>query len=108
VIPNKLAGVRKPMAEELVELLAMGINAIVSVMDDPSNLDLYERSGIPYIWLPIQGGTPPDREQIQQLQTFIDSQNRLGHAVAVHCTTGRRRSRRQTLMSNCGKPKSAF
>ena len=31
VIPGKLAGVRKPTAEEIVELRAMGIGAIVSV-----------------------------------------------------------------------------
>lgn len=59
VIPNKLAGVRKPTAEELIELLGVGINAIVSVMDDPSNLDFYQQAGIPYLWLPIKGGTPP-------------------------------------------------
>lgn len=35
VIPGKLAGVRKPMAEELNQLQASGIGAIVSVMDDP-------------------------------------------------------------------------
>jgi len=49
VIPGKLAGVRKPMAEELTELQSAGIEAIVSVMDDPSNLDLYQRSEIPYL-----------------------------------------------------------
>ena len=92
VIPGKLAGVRKPIAEELTELQAAGIGAIVSVMDDPSNLDLYQHSDIPHLWLPTIGGTAPSREQIQELQNFIDSQNHLGHAVAVHCTSGRRRT----------------
>jgi len=92
VIPGRLAGVRKPMAEELTELRTPGISAIVSVMDDPSNLDLYELSGIPHLWLPTKGGTAPSREQIQELQNFVDSQNRLGKAVAVHCTSGRRRT----------------
>ncbi len=92
VIPHKLAGVRKPMAEELTELLSCGIGAIVSVMDDPSNLDLYRQANIPHLWLPTKGGTSPSREQIQELQNFVDSQNRLGHAVAIHCTSGRRRT----------------
>lgn len=92
VIPNKLAGVRKPTAEELTELLSGSISAIVSVMDDPSNLDLYQQANIPHLWLPIKGGTSPSREQIQELQHFVDNQNRLGHAVAVHCTSGRRRT----------------
>lgn len=92
VVPGKLAGVRKPKAEEVNELAAAGIGAIVSVMDDPENLDLYQHSNIPHLWLPIKGGTVPSREQIQELQAFVDSQNRLGHAVAIHCTGGRRRT----------------
>ena len=92
VIPGKLAGVRKPMAEELSELQVAGIGAIVSVMDDPSNLDLYQQADIAHLWLPTKGGTAPSREQLQELQNFIDSQNRKGNAVAVHCTSGRRRT----------------
>jgi protein-tyrosine phosphatase len=92
VIPNKLAGVRKPEAQEITELQTAGIGAIVSVMDDPSNLDLYEKSGLPYLWSPTKGGTAPSPEQIQELQAFIQTQNDLGQAVAVHCTSGRRRT----------------
>ncbi len=92
VIPGKLAGVRKPTLEELSELEAAGIGAIVSVMDDPSNLDLYKQVGLPYRWLPTKGGTAPTQEQIQELQSFVDQQNQLGHAVAVHCTSGNRRT----------------
>jgi atypical dual specificity phosphatase len=92
VIPQKLAGVRKPIAEELVDLLAVGVGAIVSVMDDPSNLDIYEKAKLPYLWLPTKGGTAPSREQIQKLTTFVNEQNKLGTAVAVHCTSGRRRT----------------
>ena len=92
VIPGQLAGVRKPTAEELSTLQSVGIGAIVSVMDDASNLDLYEQANIPHLWLPTKGGTAPGHEQIQQLQTFVDSQNLLGHGVAIHCTTGRRRT----------------
>jgi atypical dual specificity phosphatase len=88
VIPGKLAGVRKPAAAEIDELKAAGIHAIVSIMDDPANLDLYQQSDIPYLWLPIKGGTAPDREQVQQLQDFVDRHQ----GVAVHCTSGRRRT----------------
>ncbi len=92
VISEKLAGVRKPTSEEIAELRAAGIGAIVSVMDDPSNLDLYQQAELPHLWLPTQGGTAPSTEQIQELQHFVDQQNRLGHGVAVHCTSGRRRT----------------
>lgn len=92
VIPGKLAGVRKPMAEELTDLQAAGVGAIVSVMDDPSNLDLYQQADIPHLWLPTKGGTAPSREQLQELQNFVDTQNAQGSAVAIHCTSGRRRT----------------
>ncbi|MEH1928388.1 phosphatase domain-containing putative toxin [Nostoc sp.] len=92
VIPGKLGGVRKPTADELPALQASGIGAIVSVMDDPSNLDLYQKANIPHLWLPIKGGTAPSLEQLQELQTFIDQQNPLGNGVAVQCTSGRRRT----------------
>ncbi|MCC5625820.1 dual specificity protein phosphatase family protein [Nostoc sp. CHAB 5715] len=92
VIPGKLAGVRKPTREELSQLQTAGIRAIVSVMDDPSNLDLYQQADIPHLWVPIKGGTAPSQEQLQELQNFIDSQNAIGNGVAVHCTSGRRRT----------------
>ncbi len=92
VIPAKLAGVRKPLAEEIAGLQKAGIGAVVSVMDDPANLDLYQRLEIPYLWLPTKGGTAPSPKQIQELQNFVSTQNQLGRAVAVHCTSGRRRT----------------
>lgn len=92
VIPGKLAGVRKPTSEEISQLQTAGVGAIVSVMDDPSNLDLYQAAGLPHLWLPTKGGTAPSREQIRELKDFIDQQNQMGNAVAVHCTSGRRRT----------------
>ncbi|WP_309741169.1 dual specificity protein phosphatase family protein [Chamaesiphon sp. OTE_20_metabat_361] len=92
VIPGKLAGVRKPTIEELKDLQALGIGAIVSVLDDPSNLDMYEQLGIPFRWLPVRGGTPPGRDQIQELARFIDEQQLQGLTVAVHCSNGLRRT----------------
>ncbi|MBM0740575.1 dual specificity protein phosphatase family protein [Phormidium sp. CLA17] len=92
VIPGKLAGVRKPTAAELTELKAAGVGAIVSVMDDPSNLDLYEQAGISHLWLPTKGGTAPTSEQIYELQSFVDQHNQSGNAIAVHCTSGNRRT----------------
>ncbi len=92
VIPGQLAGVRKPTPAEISELQTAGIAAIISVMDDPANLDLYQQAGLPHLWLPTTGGTAPSIPQIQEFQSFVLEQNRLGHAVAVHCTSGRRRT----------------
>ena len=92
IIPGKLAGMRKPNREELQVLNAAGIGAIVSVMDDPSNLDWYEAAGIPHRWLPIKGGTAPTLEDAETFRWFADEQTARGHAVAVHCSSGRRRT----------------
>lgn len=92
VLPTQLAGVRKPTATELAELQAAGIGAIISVMDDPANLDLYKAADWPHRWVPVKGGTAPSAEQAQELKAFIDAQNQAGRAVAIHCTGGRRRT----------------
>jgi len=92
IVPGKLAGMQKPEVNELAVLQAEGIGAIVSVMDDPSNLNLYEAAKIPYCWLPTKGGTAPTREQIDSFRQFVDTENRAGKAVAVHCSSGRRRT----------------
>lgn len=53
LIPEKLAGVRKLTLKEIAELQTAEGGAIVSFMDDPSNLDLYQKVGLPYVWLPM-------------------------------------------------------
>ncbi|MEM0982186.1 MAG: dual specificity protein phosphatase family protein [Cyanobacteria bacterium P01_H01_bin.58] len=92
LIPDKLAGMRKPTASEIETLAAAGIGAVVSVMDDPSNLDLYKAASIPHLWLPTQGGTAPTVEQATTFRAFVNEQTAAGHAIAVHCSSGRRRT----------------
>lgn len=91
-IPEKLAGVRMPVAAELAELQTAGIGAIVSVFHEDSNLDLYQQTGILYLWLPIAVDSAPSSEQLQEFQRFIQHQNELNRAVAVHCSTGKHRT----------------
>ena len=72
MVPGSVAGLRKPDSlGEVLHLAGLGIAAIVSLMDDDSNLNLYEEAGIPFIWLPIKGGTSPTVEQILRLKAFI-------------------------------------
>ena len=78
VIPGKLAGVRKPTAAELPELERVGIGAIVSVIHDESNLELYQREYIPYLWLPIQIASSPSRSQVEELIDFVDLHHHQG------------------------------
>jgi len=92
VIPGRLAGVRKPTDEELVELKNAGVGAIVSVFHDSDNLNLYQQAEIPSLWLPIAIDSVPNQTQLQKFQAFVEQQNRLDHAVAIHCSTGRHRT----------------
>jgi len=73
-------------------LKELRIGALVSVLSDPSNLGSYERHNIPYLWIPIEGGTPPSIEQLQRFLAFVAVQNNLSNAVAVHCSNGLRRT----------------
>lgn len=92
VIPDQLAGVRQPSAAELSALQAAGVDAIVSVFHEPSNLDLYQQAGIPSIWIPIAVDSAPTESQLQEFLDFVKQQNELGRSVAVHCSTGRHRT----------------
>lgn len=92
VIPQRLAGSQKPTAAELSILREKGLSAIVSLLSDDSNLDLYKQHNIPHIWVPIQGGTAPSLDQLHQVKSFVNTQNALSHAVVIHCSSGRRRT----------------
>lgn len=92
VIPGKLAGVRRPAIAELPELQASGIGAIVSVMHDKSNLEMYERENIPYLWLPIQIASSPSRSQVAELTKFVERYHLQGVGTAIHCTGGLHRT----------------
>ncbi|MDB9527987.1 protein phosphatase [Oscillatoria sp. CS-180] len=92
LIPGKLAGMRKPHISEVNTLGMLGVGAVVSVMDDPSNLEAYEAAKLPFLWLPTTGGTAPTRQQIEGFRTFAVAQIAAGRAVAVHCSSGRRRT----------------
>ncbi len=93
IVPDRLAGLRKPTEPELTVLSKQhGIHALVSLLSDSSNLDLYQTNAIPHIWVPIQGGTAPSLDQLTQIKTFVDSQHALGQGVAIHCSSGRRRT----------------
>lgn len=91
-VPGKLAGVRKPEAEELPKLAVSGVGAIISVLEDSSNIQLYESVQIPHQWLPIQIDAAPSLEQLTMLEAFIERQQAEGRAVAIHCSGGKHRT----------------
>ncbi len=104
VIPGLLAGMPMPFVhperrlnpgaglsayeDELPELHASGIRAVVSLLNIPSDELVYESAGFAFLCLPIQDGAPPTPEQAVEFVRFVNEQHRAQRPVAVHCEAG--------------------
>lgn len=92
VKPGKLAGMPRPPLEDLEQLYQAGLGGLVSVMDEPSGISEYQQAGLAALWIPIIGGKAPTVEQVKQFVTFADPIMAQNQPVAVHCTSGNRRT----------------
>lgn len=82
----------RPPLEDLPVLYQAGMRGIVSVMDEPSGIQEYKDSGFQALWLPITGGKSPTIKQVLEFVQFADSLLEKNQVVAVHCTSGNRRT----------------
>jgi atypical dual specificity phosphatase len=101
VIPNVLGGMPMPylhperrMAgggaltafdDELPMLYALGIRAVVSLLNNPSDASVYESAGFAFLCLPVPDGGAPMTEQAKSFVDFVNAQHALNRPVAVHC-----------------------
>ncbi|NJL82152.1 MAG: protein phosphatase [Chloroflexaceae bacterium] len=92
VKPPFLGGMPRPPLEDLPILYQAGLRGIVSVMDELSGIEAYREAGFKALWLPTIGGTAPKLEQVQAFVEFADPLLEQQQAVAVHCTSGNRRT----------------
>lgn len=92
LIPERLAGMPRPPLEDLPRLFGAGLRGLVSVMDEPSGIDEYRQQGFQPLWLPTTGGQPPSVEQVREFVQFARPLLDRDQAVAVHCTSGNRRT----------------
>lgn len=93
VIPGKLAGMARPVSgenleSELLMLKRQGIDAIVSLTQEPLNVTVVHRHKMDYLHLPLADFTAPTPPQIERFVAFVRRQNDERHAVAVHCGAG--------------------
>jgi protein-tyrosine phosphatase len=104
IIPGELAGMPMPFVhperrlrmggrldefdDELRELHAAGIRAVVTLLDIPSDEALFERAGFDFLCLPVPDGKAPTIEQVIQFVQFVDERRTARSAVAVHCEAG--------------------
>ncbi len=82
----------RPPLEDLELLTSAGLGGLVSVMDEPSGIKEYEQAGLEALWLPITGGKAPTVQQVRDFVSFADRLIERGKSVAVHCTSGNRRT----------------
>jgi protein-tyrosine phosphatase len=74
--------------DELPELYAAGIRAVVSLLNIPSDGPVYEAAGFSFLCLPIADGAPPTLEQTVAFVHFVDEQRNAQRPLAVHCEAG--------------------
>jgi atypical dual specificity phosphatase len=99
LIPQVLAGCGRPggrrgndLEPDLGWLRSQGINAILSLTEDPLDANAIERHGFDYLHIPVVDLTPPSAEQLTDALTFIDRQACAGRPVVVHCLVGQGRT----------------
>jgi atypical dual specificity phosphatase len=83
-----LAGMARPSEEELPALFAMGFRGIVSLLEEPPPVSLYESIGLRHLWVPTPDGGVPGREACLAFVDFVEQCKREGLPVVVHCMAG--------------------
>lgn len=104
VIPGVLAGMPMPFIhperrlnlggaltayeDELPDLYSAGIRAVISLLNIPSDADIFESAGFSFLCLPMPDGGAPTLEQAAVFVRFVEDQRRAQRPVAVHCEAG--------------------
>jgi atypical dual specificity phosphatase len=89
----KLAGSARPYTEEEFEgLKERGIKVIVTLTEDPLNVELVGRLGFEYLHSPIVDFEAPSLNQLGEIVRFIDERVAESKPVLVHCAAGRGRT----------------
>lgn len=104
LIPDLLAGMPMPYLhperrlnpgatlraydDELPVLHDAGIRAVVSLLNIPSDIAVYQPAGLDYLCLPIADGFSPSFAQADEFVRFMQAHRAATQAVAVHCYAG--------------------
>jgi hypothetical protein len=104
IVPDVLAGMPMPFIhperrlnlggslnayeDELPELYVVGIRAVVSLLNIPSDRAVFESAGFSFLCLPVPDGGAPTLEQAREFVHFVADQRQAQRPVAVHCEAG--------------------
>ena len=94
VIEGELAAMARPdgSQEDLADLKASGIGALVNLTDWDWPPEALRESGLSYLRLPVPDFAPPEPQQVEAFVAFCRQSIERGRPVAVHCLAGRGRS----------------
>jgi atypical dual specificity phosphatase len=89
LIEHKLAGVSQPWSEDALTILkTQGVNALLSLTEEPISPELLSKVAMQAEHLPIADYTAPTITQVDQAIVTINSYLNKGFPVAVHCAAG--------------------
>jgi atypical dual specificity phosphatase len=97
IVPGELAamplpGRDRPLDQDAVFLEQEGIRVLVSLTEEPPNVDTLASHSIEQRHLPVQDFAPPTLEQMTEFVALIEDSAAAGSPVGVHCTAGLGRS----------------
>ena len=81
-------GALEAYPDELPELYAGGVRAVVSLLNIPSDSPVYESAGFAYLCIPLPDGGAPTMAQASEFVRFVNEQLKERRPVAVHCQAG--------------------
>ena len=74
--------------DELPLLYVVGIRAVVSLLNLPTDATVYGNAGFQFLCSPIPDGWPPTVDQALSFVRFVNQQRSENRPVAVHCEAG--------------------
>lgn len=97
VIDDFLAGCSRPgydagLSEDLEYLRDQGVDAIVSITEEPLDEARVRAAGVDYLHLFSHDGQAPGNLQLHALAEFVESRRREGRRTVIHCMAGIQRT----------------
>jgi atypical dual specificity phosphatase len=81
-------GLLSQFSDELGILAEAGVRAVVSLLNIPTDSQIYTEAGFEFLCLPVLDGQAPNLQQVTTLVEFVDKCIAEGKPVAVHCEAG--------------------
>lgn len=90
---GQIAASGRPVSRSQLEYVAsQGINAIVSLTEDPIPAELLEGLGLEYHHVPVRNHAMPDAETLERAVRLLENLTSSGKRVLVHCAAGQGRT----------------